>query len=87
MEEQIREHVKTIWAIIRWFVIAYSTIVFVGFHLFRLPDWIMEPALLYTKLIKGIFSLVLPDGISAVIAIFATIITPVIVIIYSSSEG
>ncbi|MEC4725219.1 hypothetical protein HWQ46_06590 [Shewanella sp. D64] len=87
MQEKVGEQVKATWQIVRWCVIAYSAIVLVGFHLIPMPDWVMAPALLYTKLIKGTLSLVLPDAVSAVIAIFATIITPGLIVIYSTSEN
>ncbi|ALR91728.1 hypothetical protein R7D97_24505 [Vibrio sp. Vb5031] len=87
MREKVGEQVKATLQIVRWCVIAYAVVVLVGFHLIPMPDWVMAPALLYTKLIKGTLSLVLPDAISAVIAIFATILTPVLIIIYSTSEN
>lgn len=86
MQEKLGEQVRSTWQVVRWCVIAYSAIVIVGFHFIPMPDWVMAPALLYTKLIKGILSLVLPDGISAVIAIFTTIFTPALIVIYASSE-
>jgi hypothetical protein len=82
----IVERVKLTILFARWCLVGYSAIVIVGFFLIPFPDWVMAPALFYTQVIKSILFLVLPEGVSAAIAIFVTILTPGFIIIYSSPE-
>ncbi|TOG76326.1 hypothetical protein CGI94_22910 [Vibrio parahaemolyticus] len=86
MTGSIVERVKLTILFARWCLVAYSAIVIVGFFLIPFPDWVMAPALCYTQVIKSILFLVLPEGVSAAIAIFVTILTPGFIIIYSSPE-
>ncbi|MFA0615741.1 hypothetical protein AB4582_16140 [Vibrio splendidus] len=87
MKESVVEQIKASYIVFRWCVVAYSVIALVGFFLIPFPDWVMTPVLLYTEVIKGTLSLIFPEAISAVLAIFATILTPGLIVIYSSSDG
>ncbi len=86
MTTNILKRLKLAAIIARWCVVAYSAIAVVGFFLIPFPDWLMAPALFYTHLLKEILSLVFSEGVSAAIAIFVTILTPVLIIIYSLPE-